>query len=63
MPFSDIVKKYYSLGGRMITFGSDAHVAENASYSFDAALEFIKNVGFENVYYYQNRKPCAIEIG
>ena len=37
-----IIKKYYDLGGYLITFGSDAHVAENASCGFDEAIENVK---------------------
>lgn len=63
MPTRDIIRKYYAFGGRIITVGLDAHVSENASANFDEALDFIKKVGFENVYYFKDRKPCAIGVG
>ena len=61
MPGMDIVKKYYQMGGRLITLASDAHVHENASLHFDNAIEFLKETGFENIYYYKNRKAIPIK--
>lgn len=62
MPPTDVLKKYHDMGGYLITVGSDAHVAENASVNFDKAIEAIKQTGFENIYFYKNRKPCKIKI-
>lgn len=62
MPPPDIIKKYYDMGGRLITLGSDAHVAENASKAFFDTAEVIKEIGFKKIYYYKNRKPIAIDI-
>lgn len=62
MPPSDILKKYYSMGGYLITLGSDAHTAENASAHFDKALNKLKEIGFKNIFYYKNRKPHQITI-
>ncbi len=61
-PCKEILKKYYSLGGRMVTLGSDAHVADNASCYFKEAAEMLKDIGFEHIYYYVKRKPYAIKI-
>jgi len=62
MPSIEIIKKYYDLGGYLITLGSDAHIAGNASFGFVEAIETIKRIGFKNIYYYQKRKPYPIEI-
>ena len=62
MPSVDILKKYYDMGGYLITLGSDAHTCDNASKNFDEAVKQIKKTGFENIYYYKNRKPIKIEI-
>lgn len=62
MPDEEILRKYYSIGGRLITLGSDAHVAQNASSNFKAAIEMLKRIGFDRVYYYQKRTPKEIEI-
>ncbi len=62
MPSTDIIKKYVSLGGHLLTLGSDAHVKENASAHFSAATDFLKEIGITEIYYYKNRKPHKIEI-
>ena len=62
MPDKKIIKNYYDLGGRLITLGSDAHIAENASQNFLKAVEVLKAIGFKDIYYYKNRKPYSIKI-
>ena len=62
MPSADILKKYYDMGGYLITLGSDAHVASDASKSFNEAISEIKKIGFEGLYYYKNRKQIKITI-
>ncbi|MBR5459226.1 MAG: hypothetical protein IKV53_00020 [Clostridia bacterium] len=62
MPSRKIIEKYYSLGGRLISFGSDAHVPENASVNFDKAIAFAKDVGFENICYFENREVRLLRI-
>ena len=51
-----IYSRYKELGGRLITIGSDAHVAENIGNSFSIAKEFTDNIGLSAVYF-KNRKP------
>lgn len=62
MPPREIIKKYFDLGGRMITLGSDAHIPQNASKGFESAVSFLKDTGFDSIYYYKNRKPVEIKI-
>ena len=62
MPGREIIKKYYNMGGRIITLGSDAHVAENAAIHFEKAVAFLKEIGIENVYYYKKRKKYSCFI-
>ena len=62
MPTREIIKKYFCLGGRLITIGSDAHITQNASINFEKAIEFIKETGFEFLCYYKERKPIRYEI-
>ncbi len=57
-----IVKKYYDLGGRIITLGSDAHVAENVAADFDAVVSFLKECGFSGYYYYKKRNKVYVEF-
>ncbi len=62
MPSKNIIKQYYNMGGRLITLGSDAHITENASNHFCEAITTIKEIGFENICYFQNRKVNKIKI-
>lgn len=62
MPGEDIIRRYYNLGGRLITLGSDAHVLEKASTNFEKAAELLLDIGFKNLYYYEKRVPVAYEI-
>ena len=62
MPCREIVKQYKDMGGSIITIGSDAHVVENAATNFEKALEFLKELGFTEIYYYKKRKRYAWAI-
>lgn len=62
MPEEWVVELYKSLGGYLITTGSDAHIAENTALSFDCLYKFIAELGFESVYYYKNRRAIPFEI-
>ncbi len=62
MPDADILRAYYDMGGRRITIGSDAHEARHASRQFPEVLKLLKEIGFEYIYYYEQRKPIAISI-
>ena len=61
-PSKIILKQYFEMGGCLLTMGSDAHVAENASIQFEKALQTIREIGFDKMYYYKKRKPVAYGI-
>lgn len=62
MPGKDIIRRYRALGGYLITLGSDSHRADRAAADFTAAVEFLKETGFRNIFYYKNRKSIQITI-
>ena len=62
MPTIDIIKKYYEMGGCLITLGSDAHISANASAYFPETIQVLKDIGFHDIYYYKQRKPYKIAI-
>lgn len=62
MPDEKIIKKYFDLGGRLVTIGSDAHVEQNASMYFDQAITLLREIGFENICYFKERKINYIKI-
>ena len=57
MPGRDVIRRYKEMGGYLVTLGSDAHTAENASVNFASAMEFLKAEGFAGIYLYRNRNP------
>ncbi len=56
MPNAKILKRYYDMGGRIITLGSDAHKKENIATAFDEAAAMLKEIGFTHGSYYIKRK-------
>ncbi len=62
MPEEWIVALYRELGGSLVTLGSDAHMASNASHSFDDAIKMLKSNGFEQAYYYKKRQGYGYKI-
>lgn len=62
MPDAALVKQYLALGGHLITLGSDAHVAENASANFEPCLAMLREMGVTNVFYYRGRRAYPVAI-
>lgn len=62
MPRKDILCKYYGMGGRLVTVGTDAHKTENIAVGFDEAKALLRNIGFDSYCYYKNRKPVKIQL-
>ena len=65
MPDQRILRRYRELGGYLVTLGSDAHVASHAAGSFPEAVAMLERIGFNNIYYFEQRRaiPCAIRKG
>lgn len=61
-PTLELLKLYKSLGGEIITFGSDAHKAQDAAYGFDEALNAAKSAGFTRYAVYTNRVATLVNF-
>ncbi len=61
-PHPEVLRLYRSLGGEIITVGSDGHKAEHVAYDFAAAAEILKNAGFEYYTVFRGRKPEFIKL-
>ncbi len=46
LPDYDVVERYFELGGRKVSFGSDAHFKERVGDKFDEVVERLKQIGF-----------------
>lgn len=62
MPDIGLLKLYRSLGGHLITIGSDAHTAQRIGFGFGEAVEILKKAGFKACHVYKKRKPVALEF-
>lgn len=62
VPDEKILKMYYSLGGRRVTLGSDAHTKDVSGKNFGKAAKMLKSVGFKTALYYEKRKPIEYEL-
>ncbi|MCM8709621.1 histidinol phosphate phosphatase [Clostridium sp. SYSU_GA19001] len=51
-----IYKRFYELGGRIVTLGSDSHQKGQIGYKLDIAKDMADSCGLKAVYY-KNRKP------
>lgn len=47
VPSKEILQRYYELGGRKISYGSDAHSTEEIVKGREAAVAALKQIGFE----------------
>ncbi len=62
IPGYDVFSRYYELGGRLVTVGSDSHSAMHLGHSFPEALEKLRNIGFRYVAHFEKRKPVYEKI-
>lgn len=61
-PCMDVLKRYRSLGGEIITVGSDAHEPAHMGDAFDRAAEVLKECGFKYYTIFEKRHPEYIKI-
>jgi|AntRauTorckE6833_2_1112554.scaffolds.fasta_scaffold03583_5 histidinol-phosphatase (PHP family) len=61
-PRFEVLKRYYELGGRKITLGSDAHAPAHLTKDFDKALVQLKDIGFKYLCHFKHRKCKRVKI-
>jgi len=61
-PNKEILKRYFELGGKIVTLGSDAHMVKDICSDFNIAIKNLKEIGFKEVTIFKNRKPSFIKI-
>ena len=62
LPDYTILKRYFELGGRIITLGSDAHLAEHVGSKFKDVSKILKHIGFTEAVYFKDRKPISYPL-
>ncbi|WP_024866973.1 histidinol-phosphatase HisJ family protein [Butyrivibrio sp. FCS014] len=61
-PHPYILKRFNELGGRIITFGSDAHFADQVACGFERTRQMALDAGFTEYYTFKGRKPSAHKL-
>ncbi|MGN0812796.1 MAG: histidinol-phosphatase HisJ family protein [Candidatus Coproplasma sp.] len=62
LPDKDIITRYIELGGKLLSFGSDAHRVERYYNGADLLKDFLRQSGVKELYYYKKRRPVAYKI-
>lgn len=61
-PQEELLSFYHSLGGRLLTIGSDAHQPEHIAYDFDRTEQLLTRLGFREYNIYIKRKPVFFPL-
>ncbi len=61
-PSTDILKLYKSLGGEIITIGSDTHKEEHLGFKIIELQGKLKSLGYQNVYTFEKMEPIAHKL-
>ena len=61
-PDFPLIRRFRELGGKYITFGSDAHYAEHLAAGFAEAHEAAVQAGFDECVFFQNHHPMCIPL-
>lgn len=61
-PSTDLLSLYASLGGKLITVGSDAHKPEHVGAGIQTAIDAARTLGFTSLSTYSARKRVAVPI-
>ncbi len=57
-----ILRDFRSLGGEMVTLGSDAHYTGDVGADFAEAAEILKSAGFDRAVYFDKRQPIFYHL-
>ncbi|MBM7599173.1 histidinol-phosphatase (PHP family) [Virgibacillus halotolerans] len=61
-PKMDVLKLYRSLGGEILTIGSDSHRAETVGSMLEDALSIAREAGFQYIYTFERRAAKSVKI-
>ena len=56
-PKRSILQRYYDLGGRIVTIGTDSHTSDRVGENVDSIIQILTEIGFEDVTTFTNQKP------
>lgn len=61
-PKKEIVERFWGLGGKIITLGSDAHIVSDFSFYFEESVQMLRDSGVEYITEFEKRKKKKIII-
>lgn len=61
-PTEEILKRYYELGGEIITVGSDAHHPRHVASGLDWGYEKLRSLGYRYITTFDRRVPSFIKL-
>ncbi len=61
-PCPEALKRFKELGGKIITFGSDAHNPDKVGCCFDQIRKIAMDAGFTEYYTFEGRKPIGHKL-
>ena len=61
-PDTRVLKRYFELGGEIITVGSDAHKKEDIGKDFNKVYDFLKSIGQNYICLFENMNPIFKKI-
>jgi histidinol-phosphatase (PHP family) len=61
-PGLEVLRWYRKLGGRILTIGSDAHLAKDLGKGVSDALDLAREAGFEAITLFEKREPRQLRI-
>ena len=61
-PTLPYIKRFRQLGGEILTFGSDAHRAQDLGAGLDTAIEMAKEAGFSYFAFFKKREPRMLSL-
>ena len=61
-PCADIIKRYYELGGEILTIGSDAHIKEYLIMDFKRVYDFLESIGKKYITSFEKMQPVFKKI-
>lgn len=62
MPETAIIKRYFDLGGEIVTIGSDAHYETVVGHAVSETINQLKSIGFRFVCAFEKRQPHFIPL-
>ena len=61
-PDEAIFRRYLSMGGKLISLGSDSHTTDTLGVYFEEAFSYLKALGVKELCYYEGRTPVLYGI-